>query len=196
MQRSILASLLFIVSMTCCGPGKPEQASLDQEIAIERWPEEGVPIIAWADSGNALPLYSQPGADKPANYLAVQKDQQLQWDKSLILVKKLGKLKILKNCVMSGFIYDSLQDHKLLGGKPKEINFSADTILDVVCYAAEGDYIFHYQNKYVEMSGSNDCQQMIVLPQTEWWVRLRRNTRHLGWVKVDGQKVSVVDRRF
>jgi len=77
--------------MTCCGPGKPEQASLDQEIAIERWPKEGVPIIAWTGSENLMVVYSNPGDDLPAGHIAVGKDQHLQWDKHSVWVKVDGQ---------------------------------------------------------------------------------------------------------
>lgn len=189
LRYGVLLLTILFVSLICCGKKVPQ-------IVIERWPHEGVPVIAWTSSGNSLALYSHPGDEKPVSFLAVKKNQRLQWDRSLILVKKLGKLKFLEDCVMSTFVYDSLQDHKLVGGKPKEIDFSADTVLDVVCSASEGDYIFLYLDRFVEMSGSNGCQQMLTKPQTQWWVRLKRNGRPLGWVKVDGEKLTVVERRF
>jgi len=191
LRRGFFVLIIFVISMMCCSKGKQKG-----EIAIEGWPGEGIPVIAWTGSENSLALFSDPGDKQPSGYLAVQKDQHLQWDRSLILVKKLGRLKILEDCIMTGYIYDSIENEKLVGGKTGGINLSSGTILDVVCYAAEGDYIFRYQKKYVETSASLECQQLLLAPRTQWWIRLIRNGRHLGWVKVDAEKIAVVDRKF
>jgi hypothetical protein len=197
MLRHNIAILIFLVlPIIYCGPDKPEQANMDEHIAIERWPQEGVPVIAWTGSEDSLPLYSQPGDEKPDSYLTVQAHQHLHWDKSLMVVKKLGKLEILEDCIITGYVYDSFEDNKLAVGKTRELNFSSGMILDVVCYAAEGYYIFHHQGKYIEMGSSHGYQQMLALPQTEWWVRIKKDDKPIGWVGVDEEKVSVVDRRF
>jgi hypothetical protein len=194
-HSSVILIFLFL-PLIYCGPDKPEQATIDEQLTIERWPEEGVPVIAWTGAAGSLPLYSQPGDERPEKYLAVRDQQRLSWDKSLMVVNKFGKLKILENCIITGYVYDSFEDNKLTVGKARELNFSSGTILDVVCYAAEGYYIFRHLDKYIEMGSSHEYQQMLSLPQTEWWVRIEKDKKPVGWVRVDEDKVSVVDRRF
>ena len=195
-RHSIVILILLLLLFICCGPDKPEQANVSGQITIERWPQEGIPVIAWTGSEDSLSLYSHPGDEKPDSRIAVQQHQHLHWDKSLMVVKKLGKLEILEDCIITGFVYDSFEDNKLAVGKTRELNFSSGMILDVVCYAAEGYYIFRHQDKYIETGSSRECQQMLALPQTEWWVRIEKDDEPIGWVRVDEEKVSVVDRRF
>ena len=196
LRFSIIFLILLVLAIICCGPDKPEQAKVEEKIAIERWPGEGVPVIASTGSEDSLPLYSQPGDEKPDGHLPVQPHQHFHWDKSLIVVKKLGKLEILENCIIAGYVYDSFEDNKLAEGKARELNFSSGMILDVVCYAAEGYYIFRHLDKYIEMGSSHKCQRMLASPQTEWWVRITIDDKPVGWVRVDEERVSVVDRRF
>lgn len=196
LRYNIAILISLVLPVICCGPDKPEQAPVDGPIAIERWPGEGVPVIAWTGSEDSLPLCPQPGDEEPDSYLAVQEQPYLQWDKSLMVVKKLGKLEILEDCIISGYVYDSFEDNKLAKGKAREVNFSSGMILDVVCYAAEGYYIFRHLDKYIEMGSSHECQRMLAWPQTEWWVRITKDDKPIGWVRVDEEKVSVVDRRF
>jgi hypothetical protein len=165
-------------------------------MAIERWPGEGIPVIAWTSPESLMAVYALPGSDTPAGYMVVEENQRLQWDKSLILAQKFGTLIILEPCSLSGQVYDRLQDNKLMGGKRVEFSFRPGTVLEVVCYAAEGDYIFHHQKKYLEMCGSHDYQQMLTKPQTQWWIRLKDIEDRSLWVRVDGKKVSVIDRNF
>jgi len=196
MSRYNIIIPILLVLMICCGPDKPEQPSLDQPIAIERWPEEGIPVIAWVGEEDSMAVYRHPGDELAARRIAVAKNQKLPWNKSLILVQKLGKLRILEDCIISGFVYDALENNKLVRGKPRQLSFAVDTILDVVCPAAEGDYIFLYQDQYVEMSGSMDYGQIVAMPQTAWWVRLKEMEGPSLWVQVDGKEVAVIDRNF
>jgi hypothetical protein len=198
LRCSIVVMTFLALLIPCCKPAQQdkEQATLKQFIAIERWPGEGIPIIAWTSPESLMAVYAPPGSDTPAGYIVVEENQQLQWDQSLILVQKFGKLIILAPCSLSGQVYDSLQDNKLIGGKRVEFSFTPGTILEVVCYAAEGDYIFYYQKKYLEMSGSHDYQQMMTKPQTQWWIRLKEMQSPSLWVRVDGKKISVIDRNF
>ncbi len=172
-------------------------AKSDQKgpVVIERWPGEGAPVIAWTGLADSLPLYSQPGAEKPKKYLAVKQDQRLPWDRSLMLIKKMGQMEITEHCTMEACVYHAVDDHKLTAGKAATFTFSPGTILEVACYAAEGDYIFHYENRFMEMNGSRACQRMLIPPQTQWWVRLRRSNKVLGWIIVDGEMIAVVDRK-
>jgi hypothetical protein len=201
LRRNVLIVILLLLPIICCHRAQRDRPKAVSEqpreaIAIERWPQEGTPVIAWTGSGDSMAVFSQPGEQEPADYLPVKGNQQLRWDKSLILVHKLGKLMILEACTISGHVYDALRDNKLLGGKTREYTFRPGTVLDVVCYASEGDYIFHYQGKYVQMSGSHDCQQIMTIPQMDWWVRLEDINGHSWWVQVDDKTVSVIDRRF
>jgi hypothetical protein len=194
----VLIPVILIIAMTCCG--RPKQNGAQQAaqwpIVIQRWPGEGVPIIAWTGTNSSLALFAEPGESRPSSHLAVERNQQLAWDRSLILVNSFGQMKILQDCVISGFVYDSFENNTFGRGKAKELNFSSGTILDVVCYTAEGNYIFYYLDDYIEMSGSSDDQHMLFLPETQWWVRVEENGRPVGWIRADGEKITVVDRKF
>jgi len=195
-RHNIFLPILLVLLIICCGPDTPEQPSSDQPVAIERWPEEGIPVIAWMGEEDSMAVYERPGDESPARHIAVAKNQELSWNKSLILVQKLGQLRILEDCVISGFVYDGLENNKLVRGKPRQLNFAVDTILDVVCPAAEGDYIVLYHDQYVEMSGSMDYVQIVAMPQTAWWVRLKEIEGPSLWIRVDGKEVAVIDRKF
>ena len=199
--RNTFVVIFLFLPLLCCRMTEQDEPKAvseqpEQFIAIERWPQEGVPVIAWTGSGDSMATYSQPGEEDPASYLAVKKNQQLRCDRSLLLIQKLGKLMILEPCTIGGHVYDCLEDNKLIGGKAMEYAFRPGTVLDIVCYAAEGDYIFRYQGKYVEMSGSRDCQQIMTMPKIDWWVQLEEINDQSWWIHVDGREVSVVDRKF
>lgn len=200
-RRNVFMVILLSLPIIWCQKaerGQPQAVSdrPEQVIAIERWPEEGIPVIAWTGPGDSMAVYSQAGEEEPGEYIPVKKNQQLRWDKSMILVHKLGQLTILEPCTISGHVYDGLKEGKLIGGQAREYAFRPGTVLDIVCYAAEGDYIFRYQGKYVQMSGSRDCQQIMTIPQAHWWVRLERVGGQSWWILVDGKEVSVVERKF
>lgn len=200
-RRSVSIVILLFLPIICCQKterGQPQAVSDQPQevIAIERWPEEGTPVIAWTCRGDSMAVYSQAGDEEPGSYIPVKKNQQLRWDKSMILVHKLGKLIILEPCTIGAQVYDDLKEGKLTGGQAREYAFRPGTVLDIVCYAAEGDYIFRYQGKYVQMSGSRNCQQIMTIPQAYWWIRLEEIDGRSWWVQVDDKDVSVIDRHF
>ena len=193
--RWALLGCAFLV-MSGCVSQEREKPDLGQQLTIQRWPGEGVPVIAWTGSETLMDVYASAGDSTPAKNVTVAQNQRLEWDESLIVVHAPGEMNILKDCIINGFVYDSLEQGKLAGGRARQLNFSSGTKLEVVCYAAEGYYIFRHLGEYIEMEASHECQQMITLPQTEWWMRICKDSMPLGWVKVDGEDVSVVDRKF
>jgi hypothetical protein len=197
LQRRILISIFLMGTMACCGTfNQYHHQDAPSPLLIRRWPEEGVPVLAWTGEGDSLALYSRPGDDAPAGYLAVAEDQPLTWDSSLILVHRPGKAEIPEDCVINGHVYDALENGNLLGGKSQELNFSSGTVLDVICYAAEGFYIFRQQDRYLELDATDQRLEILDQPLTEWWIRITADGKPIGWTLVDGDNVSVVDRRF
>jgi hypothetical protein len=197
LQRRTLISLLLMGAMAC---GARLDQNIPQEmtspLVIYRWPEEGVPILAWIGSEDSLAVYPHAGDESPTEHLAVAYGQLLEWDSSLILIHRPGKAEILEDCVISGHVYDVLKNGNLLGGKSRELQFGSGTIVDVICYAAEGFYIFRQQDRYLELDATDQRLEILDQPLTEWWIRITADGKPIGWTLVDGDNVSVVDRRF
>ncbi len=200
----ILISALLIGAMASCEkPGQNRRQDAPSLLSIERWPGEGVPVLAWQGSGDSLEVYPLPetadtvrSAAVKVGRIAVTAGQKLLWDRSVILVEKPGQMEIVEDCIIAGFVYDAPDDGQLKGGRARQIYFSCGTILEVICYAAEGFYIFRHDGEYIEMDAGHRCQQMLAEPQTQWWVRITRDGSPAGWVPVDGTAVAVVERRF
>ncbi|MFC1683534.1 hypothetical protein ACFL0G_04965 [Candidatus Zixiibacteriota bacterium] len=193
-----LMTLLITLCIVACGSEervKHDQLS-DQILSIERWPGEGVPVITWTGAETLMNVYESAGDSTPAKSVTVAQNQRLEWDESLIKVRTPGRMEILEDCILEAFVYDSLVQGKLAGGRARQLNFSSGTILEVVCYAAEGYYIFRHLGEYIEMEATHECQRMITLPQTEWWVRVEESGRPAGWIRADNENITVVDRKF
>lgn len=204
-ERPFLVILLAALSLMGCGPA--EQEGIEEPggtaVILERWPGEGVPVLAWQGPGDSLEVHSQPGTASPARSAAaragqitVATGQRLHWDRSVIRIEQPGRMEITEDCIISGFIYDPPDGGQLKGGRARDIYLPAGTLLEVICYAAEGFYIFRHQGEYIEMSIGQPCQQMLSEPQTRWWVRITEEGRPIGWIPVDEKRVAVVDRRF
>jgi len=192
--------LPLLISLCIIGCGSVEQEGRkplsDGIRSIERWPGEGVPVLAWHGSGDSLEVYAHPGTTSPAGQIAVRDGQKLPWDRSLILVEKPGQMEIVEDCIIAGFVYDAPEDGQLKGGRARQIYLSCGTVLEVICYAAEGFYIFRHDGEFIEMGVGHSCQRMLAEPRTRWWVQITRDGNPAGWVPVDGTAVAVVERRF
>lgn len=205
--RSYIPILLIALILAGCGTveqkeeQEPEGGTLT--LIIDRWPGEGVPLLAWQGPGDSLMIFARPGAASPAGpapagaeKIIVTAGQRLAWDRSAIRIEQPGRMKITEDCIVEGFVYDPPRGNRLESGRAREIYLPAGTFLEVICYAAEGFYIFRHQGEYIEMGVGLPCQRMLSEPRTRWWVRITGDGRPAGWIPVDGQRVAVVDRRF
>jgi|GEM_PF-1677991 len=203
-ERPSLVILLIILILIGCGSAEQERAEEagDAALILERWPGEGVPVLAWQGPGDSLEVYPRPGDASPARSaaragkIAVTAGQRLHWDRSVIRIEQPGQMKITEDCILNGFVYDPPRGGRLEAGRARDIYLPSGTLLEVICYAAEGFYIFRHQGEYIEMEVGRPCQQMLDRPQTRWWVQITENGRPIGWIPVDGDRVKVIDRRF
>jgi hypothetical protein len=205
-ERPYLIILFIALCLAGCEPAQQnhgeESGSTAPDLILERWPGEGVPVLAWQGPGDSLRVYPRPEEARSnrspadgAGRIAAAAGQRLDWDRSVIRIEQPGQMEITEDCVISGFVYDPPQDGQLKGGRARDIYLPAGTLLEVICYAAEGFYIFRHQGEYIEMDTGQSCQRMLSEPQTEWWVRITGDGS-IGWIPVDGSGVAVIDRRF
>jgi hypothetical protein len=188
---------MFLCIICCGSEDRAEQDRISDEfLSIERWPGEGLPIIAWTGAETMMHVYASASDSVASDSIVVIHNENLEWDKSLIIIRKPGQMKISNDCIIDGFVYKSLEKGKFTGGRARQLNFSSGTILEVICYAAEGYYIFRLGDEYIEMESSHECQELLTLPETEWWVRICKDSKPLGWIRADQEDITVVDRRF
>jgi len=203
--RRYFLILLMVLNVIGCGRGEQERDDglIGGNLILDRWPGEGVPVLAWQGSDDSLRVYSQPrgtdstrAAAEAGRQIQVIPGQRLPWDRSVIRIEQPGKMEITEDCIVSGFVYDASEDGRLQGGRARDIYLPAGTILEVICYAAEGFYICRYQGEDIEMEAGRPCQRMLAEPQTRWWVRITEDGEPIGWVPVDTDRIAVIDRRF
>ena len=200
-DRRLAIIPLIALCLIGCGSAEREQKHKQGQepggvLMLERWPGEGVPVLAWQGPGDSLEVYARPGAADAVRSIAVRKGQKLLWDRSLVRIEQPGQMEITGDCISSGFVYDPPEDGRLEGGRAREIYLPSGALLEVVCYAAEGFYIFRHQGEYIEMGVGQPCQRMLAEPQTRWWVRMIAEGQPMGWIRADEKRVAVVDRRF
>ena len=203
--RLYFVTLLMALNLIGCGPVEQEQGDEPGEahLIFDRWPGEGVPVLAWQGPGDSLKVYLQLGdtdsaraAARAGRQIPVTAGRKLLWDRSAIQIEQPGQMKITDDCIICGFVYDPPEGGRLHSGRARDIYLPSGTLLEVICYAAEGFYIFRHDGEFIEMGVGHSCQRMLAEPRTRWWVQITRDGNPAGWVPVDGTAVAVVERRF
>jgi hypothetical protein len=175
--------------------------TLTSSFETETWPGEGRPRFRATGS---LEFRDRPESNRPVSgTLQAPINRDLEFDETRFRTVVPGVIRAAKDTSISGRNLGSIgrlsRDEYYLGRYPTDtVTVASDSRIEYLQYRAEGTCFIRIDGIVLDAGHcpADDEQAFTVVspPNVEWWIRLTRDSQPLGWVLVDGTRVTVVGR--
>ena len=163
-------------------------------LILQHFPGEGAAVIAASRNIEAFPFYSEPGGAEPAGGIPLFKGEILDWEEPRTVVYRFGEAEILPSTGEIEVEFVRLEGPRILGDRVETVRFEPGQKLQVLSYQSEGFYYFRHESRVLSMFAEN--MRILREPETETWIHLTNSAGPVGWLRIDGKDLRVVDREF
>lgn len=200
-----LALLLLFFSWT--SPAAPQQKPDEKAeekhsripvLMINRWPGEGIPVIQTGEKTERLLIRSDLADPNSGREARVPSSEKLDWDDTRILILEKGEYEVESSTPQELTLVSGIDDQGRLHYESKgTLALSAGERINVLCYIAEGFYLFERNGQLFEMFAvAEDAGRFLREPEVEWWIHIKQPEQLSGWVLVDGEDIRITERTF
>lgn len=193
--------MLLLALLTLMSSGAVQS---DLVFEVELWPGEGRPVIESVTS--ALELREQPSStSRPALTLPVAAGERLTFDETRFRTMRPGRLRVVAAATVTGRSLGSIQalsraDYYSARYPNAIVRLNAGDTIDYLQYRAEGTCFVRIAGVVIDAEAcpweDREAFRRVSEPILEWWVRLVRNGRPVGWLLLNDSTAKVVDRKF
>ncbi|MBU4560769.1 hypothetical protein KKG20_00645 [bacterium] len=171
----------------------------------ELWPGEGRPVFR--SKTDHLVLYKQPSKTSGiVDKFKINKGEVIIFDQTRYRNIKAGKIKVLKLSILQGrslgnITYLSVEKYYHSGIPSKDFLFNRGDIFDYLQDRAEGSGIIRWKGEIIDLEycpwfdRENRNFNVMSEPINEWWIRVIKNQKPVGWLLVD-ENIVEKDRTF
>jgi hypothetical protein len=161
-------------------------------LIIESSLGEGVPVLT--SLGIPIPIHQEPNADsKRLKFLSLPRGQKIriQHNKSVIIIRKPGIVRVLKTTSLKGESYGQLSVLRLsVPAVQKTFSLQEGSTFGYLCYAGEGFCVISISRNIIiteqcEWIHPNIAQSTFKLETEgviEWWFKIDH-----GWARIDSK---------
>lgn len=183
--------LALIVSCLCCSTALGFESEL---IPLEL-------NHIFAKEATSLDLHKEPSSNSPVtNKMQITKREEIFFDQSRTRTIKTGKMKVKKNITLSGKSFGNISylsfkqyDLAMQVGETKLDTFrlKKGQIIEELHNGPEGSCIAKWQDKVLWLEfcpwhmSKRDFEFMSEPAEDEWWIRVTKNDKPLGWLLID-----------
>ena len=156
---------------------------------------EGGPVIAATRNVGSHPVYAQPWPSSvQLGTVRLIKDKTLEFDEPRTVIYRVGEAEILPQATAIEVEVVRLENEHILFQGVETVQFKAGERLAILCYHAEGYYYFRKDER--TFSAFAETMKIHREPETQTWIHLTEGDEVGGWIQVDGDLVTVVERKF
>ena len=181
---------------------QPEMRPFESEF----WPEEGIPVFeARCDR---LVLRARPDHDAPVvGYLSTLPGSRILFSGFRYRTLRPGRVVVHEKYALTGrnlgqTDYVSSANYYKDGGELITLDLQANDRLEYLQHRAEGYSFIRWQGIVLDVGyspwpGLDKPLELVVEPVTEAWIQVdSESDTEAGWILVDGEAVSEIDREF
>jgi len=169
----------------------------------ELWPEEGKP--SFFSKTNILILYEEPSRNSPViKKHKMEKGSRIDYDLTRYRTIEAGIIEVKKPVTLSGRKFGTIsylsRSEYYSGNIPcKDHTFQEGASFEYLQYRAEGSCFIRWHNEVYDIDycpwfdEENTDFALESKPVNEWWIRVTKDHKTLGWLLID--KSTVEEKR-
>lgn len=181
---------------------QPEMRPFESEF----WPEEGIPVFE--AKCDRIVLRARPDYDAPVvGYLSTLPGSRILFSGFRYRTLRPGRVVVHEKYALTGrnmgqTDYVSSANYYKDGGELITLNLQPNDRLEYLQYRAEGNSFIRWQGIVLDVGyspwpGLDRPLELVVEPVTEAWILADSGSdTEAGWILVDGEAVSEIDREF
>jgi hypothetical protein len=196
--------VLGAVTAALVGIAFAGEAQAGPTFEVDLWPGEGRPVIE--SVAFELELREGPsGSSRHLPPLAVRPGQRLSFDQTRYRTTRPGRLEVRAPTVVAGRNLgsrDTLSSDDYYRGEfaRTTVTLEPGDSVEYLQYRAEGTCFVRIAGVVIDAepcpAEHHEDFRLGGEPTIEWWIRLVRDEKPLGWLRVTDATAKVVDRAF